>query len=417
MTGRVHVIGAGLAGLSAATLLAERGAKVTLSEALGQAGGRCRSAFEPALGMEIDNGSHLVLSGNWAARAYLDRIGASDALAGPDHAEFSFCDLSSNQHWRLRLNDGPLPWWVFCADRRVPGTTPLDYARFGGLLYAAPTRTIGEIVRCDGVLWDRLLRPLLLAVMNTDPAASSAALAAKVLRETLLKGGCACRPCIATPTLSAAFVDPALKFLAGKGTDIRLRRKLLRIDFSGDRAASLHFPDGAETLEADDAVVLAVPAWFARELIPGLSAPSEFRAIVNLHFASVPPPSAPRMLGCLGGTAEWIFAFEKRIAVTISDAEGIAGENRDVLAARVWADVCRAYGMTAALPPFAVVRERRATFAATPDQDAKRPGTRTRWGNVFLAGDWTATGLPSTIEGSLRSGIGAAEEIVGNKRT
>src|SRR6185312_5677857 len=90
---KAYVIGAGLAGLSAATILAARGVSVTLIEAAGQAGGRCRSYFDSVMDGVIDNGNHLVLSGNHAVHAYLARIGAHDALAGPPRAEFTFVDL------------------------------------------------------------------------------------------------------------------------------------------------------------------------------------------------------------------------------------------------------------------------------------------------------------------------------------
>jgi uncharacterized protein with NAD-binding domain and iron-sulfur cluster len=84
-----------------------------------------------------------------------------------------------------------------------------------------------------------------------------------------------------------------------------------------------------------------------------------------------------------------------------------------VLAKTIWEEVAIVTGLPAALPPWQIVRERRATFAATPAQDAKRPGARTRWNNLVLAGDWTDTGLPATIEGSIRSGHRAAEIISG----
>src|SRR5262249_14709959 len=92
MAGRTYVIGAGLAGLAAAVRLAERGRAVTLIEGAGQVGGRCRSYEDTALGMTIDNGNHLVLSGNHATHAYLRTLGALDRLAGPKDATFDFCD-------------------------------------------------------------------------------------------------------------------------------------------------------------------------------------------------------------------------------------------------------------------------------------------------------------------------------------
>ena len=84
-------------------------------------------------------------------------------------------------------------------------------------------------------------------------------------------------------------------------------------------------------------------------------------------------------------------------------------EARDTM--RIWREVAQIAGIAEPLPPWQIVRERRATFAATPQQNARRPGAATRWSNLALAGDWTATGLPATIEGAIRSGHSAAELI------
>ncbi len=121
-----------------------------------------------------------------------------------------------------------------------------------------------------------------------------------------------------------------------------------------------------------------------------------------------PPPDAPTMLGVIGGTAEWIFTFPDRISTTTSAADALVDEDREVLAARIWKDVQAALKINAPMPPWQVVKEKRATFAATPEQDALRPGPRGPIRNVILAGDWTATGLPATIEGAIRSGETAA---------
>src|SRR5262249_2380194 len=134
--GTVHIVGAGLAGLSASVALVSQGQKVVVHELARHAGGRCRSYFEPALRLTIDNGNHLLLSGNASALAYLKKIGGRHLLDEPPHAEFNFCDLKSGERWVLRPNDGPVPWWIFSKSRRVPGTQALDYARLGGILRA-----------------------------------------------------------------------------------------------------------------------------------------------------------------------------------------------------------------------------------------------------------------------------------------
>ena len=107
-------------------------------EATAFAGGRCRSYHDASVGMTIDNGNHLLLSGNRAALAYLREIGGTDRLAGPEHAEFPFVDLKSGERWTLRFNDGRLPLWIFDPSRRVPGTRALDYLALARLLFAAP---------------------------------------------------------------------------------------------------------------------------------------------------------------------------------------------------------------------------------------------------------------------------------------
>jgi squalene-associated FAD-dependent desaturase len=412
MAGTIHVIGAGLAGLSAAIRLTLAGAKVVVHEAAGQAGGRCRSYHDPALGMEIDNGNHLLLSANHAALDFLRIVGAGDKLVAPPHAEFPFVDLTSGARWTLRIGDGRIPWWIFDAKRRVPGTTARDYLALGRLLWPPRHAAIGEVIACKGTLYDRLVGPLLLAALNTAPPEGSAALAAAVLRATVAAGGRACRPLIARDGLGPTFIAPALAWLASRGVSVGFGRRLRALDVEDGKVSALDFGEDKPTLGADDRVILAVPPVVATALVPGLDAPDEFRAIVNAHFRIAPPPGTPSIIGVVGGTVEWIFAFADRLSVTISGADRLVDTPREALAQTIWdevAAVARLDGAgAAAMPPWQIVRERRATFAALPAQERKRPGAATRYANLWLAGDWTATGLPATIEGAIRSGERAA---------
>jgi hypothetical protein len=145
--------------------------------------------------------------------------------------------------------------------------------------------------------------------------------------------------------------------------------------------------------------------------------PDAFESILNLHYlAEASPPGAVAeagFVGLVGGFSEWVFVKPGVLSVTVSAANRYQDEAPEVLAARAWPEVCRAVGLPPRpMPPHRVVREKRATFAATPAQDARRPGARTAWTNVALAGDWTATGLPATIEGAIRSGNTAAEILL-----
>lgn len=405
----IHIIGAGLSGLAAAVQLARSGVSVIVYEAANQAGGRCRSYHDPALQMMIDNGNHLLLSGNTAALAYLRTIGAEDRLVGPATAEFPFIDLASRQRWHLRPNDGRIPWWIFNPTRRVPDTGIGDYAGILPLLWAGPGKTIAEAMNCSGLLYDRLWHPLLLAALNTDPKEASATLAAAIVRETLLAGGQACRPLIARDGLAEAFIDPALRYLQAAGTTVHLGRRLRALSFSGRSIAALDFGEESVRLAPSDAVILAVPPPVAAALLPGLAVPTEFRAIVNAHFKIAPPAGCPMMTGVTNALTQWIFAFPDRLSVTVSGADHLLETPRETLARDIWREVAAIAGIAGDLPSWQIVRERRATFAALPQEETKRPATQTDWTNLVLAGDWTATGLPATIEGAVRSGHRAAE--------
>ena len=410
--GRVYVLGAGLAGLSASVRLVGAGRQVTLIEAARQAGGRCRSYHDAQLGLTIDNGNHFVASGNHAVNGYLALIGASNRLTGLDETRFDFVDLHDGARWALRPNAGRLPWWMLSAARRVPGTRLGDYLRLAALFRPQPGKSVGDVIPTQGPLWDRLLDAFFLAALNTPAATGSAELAGAIVRETMARGGDAYRPRVATPTLAAAFVDPALAWLAARGVELRLGTRLRALTLDGDRIAALSYGDTAVTLQPDDRVVMALPAPVAAELLPGLTVPDRFHAIVNAHFAVAPPPGVPLILAVLNGTAQWLLAHDDRISVTVSCADELAAQDRETIARTLWRDICAAYGMTGEIPRWQVIKEARATFAATPEQNAKRPGAATRWRNLVLAGDWTATGLPATIEGSLRSGVTAARLLV-----
>jgi squalene-associated FAD-dependent desaturase len=304
---------------------------------------------------------------------------------------------------------GIVPWWTFSSGRRVPETNAFDYLPLARLLAVRGHETLGDVLSCSGTLYDRLLRPVFLAALNTDPPDASAALAGAVVRETLAKGGRASRPLIAQHGLGAAFVDPATAYLLRHGVEIRFDHQLRALDLADDRVRTLDFGEDKIDLGNDDAIILAVPGWVAPSLVRDLSAPRKHSAILNAHFKIAAPRGFPRILGVLNGITEWIFTFPDRISVTVSAADRFMESEREPLARQIWSEVAALAGYNGELPPWHIVKERKATFAALPDENARRPAPQTRWRNLLLAGDWTATGLPATIEGAIRSGTRAAE--------
>ena len=397
--------------------LARAGRAAVLYESVAHAGGRCRSYFDAKLQRQIDNGNHLLLSGNRATMSYLDDIGARESLTGPKTAGFSFLDLRTGERWTLRPNRGAVPWWILSSERRVPGTRPRDYLSGLKLVRARPDATVHAVVGANSNLYERFWKPLAVAALNIAPEEGSARLLWSVLWHTFGRGAAACRPLVARDGLSASLIEPALDFLAKRQVPVRFNAGLKRIELGEHRVSGLEFAQERIELAAGDYLVLAVPPANARELVPGLTVPAGSRTIVNAHVTLPGPVSLPdggSLLGLIGGTAQWLFLRGDIASLTVSGADALAEKPSGEIADLIWADTARALGLAAnEQPPIRIIKERRATFAQTPEQAARRPGTRTPWRNLFLAGDWTDTGLPATIEGAVQSGRAAARAVLG----
>jgi hydroxysqualene dehydroxylase len=408
---RTHIIGAGLAGLSAAVRLASAGRKIVLYEAGPQAGGRCRSYFDEVLGCRIDNGNHFLMSGNRSALAYLGLIGAADSLVGPIEAGFPFVDFGTGERWVVSPNHGPLPLWLLNPRRRVPGSRLADYLSGLKIARARPGDTVTGLVGGNAALFSRLWEPLTVAALNTEADQGAAELLWPVLKETFGRGAAYCRPLVARLGLSESFVDPALAWLGLKGGRLMTGSRVRRIDFAEDRAIALDLSGGPLALDAGDDIILAVPPAVAESLVPDLVVPTDYRSIVNAHFRldTAMPADEVRILGVIGGAAQWVVRRHNLASVTISAATRFVDDEAESLARLLWVDVAKALELgSAPLPAWRIVKEKRATFAQTPEQVRRRPKTATRWRNLALAGDWTDTGLPATIEGAVRSGENAA---------
>lgn len=406
----VHVIGAGLAGLAAALTLSRTGRRVFVHEAAPQAGGRCRSFHDEALGRRIDNGNHLLLSANRAALDYLEETGAADTLVAGE-GPIPFLDVSTDDRWSLDLGKGGFLRRLAAPARQVPGARPWDAVGMLRLAVAGPDATVMRTLS-PGPLMDRFWRPLTTAVLNTDPEEASAALLRDVLRTILAEGGDGLVPLTARDGLSESFVDPALATLAARGVALRFGRRLRAIDRDGDRVTALHFQGDSIALTGSDDVVLAVPPTVSAPLLPGMSFPQESSAILNAHFLLGAPGrlrGGGTLIGLVGGTAEWVFLRGDLASVTVSAADRWVDNSADALLDLLWRDTAAVLDQPdAPRPPGRIIKERRATFRQTPEAARHRPPAATAWHNLVLAGDWTDTGLPATIEGAIRSGRAAA---------
>ena len=269
--GTVHVVGAGLAGLAASVALAGEGHRVVLYEAGAHAGGRCRSFYDSELGARIDNGNHLLLSGNRAAFSYIERIGALDTFEPPVEAAIPFVDLADGTRWEVRPSRGRVPWWILHPSRRVPGTRIRDYLAVLRLQRAGPGDTVAAMLDRDAELFRRLWEPLAVAALNTSAEQASAALFSRILAETIGSGAAACRPMLTRDGLSQSLVDPALDYLSRHGGEIRFGSRLKAFGFAADRVTELRFDSGGIPLRPPDTWCLPFRQQSPRDSCPALS--------------------------------------------------------------------------------------------------------------------------------------------------
>lgn len=408
-------MGSGLAGLAAATALAETGKfGVSVYEAAPQSGGRCRSFFDEKLGTTIDNGNHLVLSGNRDTMRYLERIGGMseiDVLA----AVFPFVDLKVGQSWELNLGNTVFPWWVLSKSRRIPDTGILDYLKSFYIGMMSSSGTVAEAYRQTGHLYERFWKPFSIAALNTEVDAAAAALLRPVFTEIFAKGGPASKPVVFKHGLGAALVDPAIGYLQSAGGNITRASRCGEILTSGDRVTDLRFGENVVPVGQSDIVVCAVPSAAAAQL--GIADEvSAYRPIVNAHFRHAGIVGKPRITGVIGGLVEWIFVRSDIASVTVSAATDAVQLSEEELINLLWRDVAQVFSLPAQPLPIArIIKEKRATPAQTQGFLKQRPKNKTRYVNLWLAGDWVDTGLPATIEGAIRSGHQAAKNIVASE--
>ncbi len=385
-------------------------------EASGKAGGRCRSYHDDRLGRRIDNGNHLILTANRAVLDWAVRIGGDGALHAMPEAAFPFLDLADGARWTVSLGAKPLD--LLRKSARPPGVSLADMLRQGALLMTARRgRSVADALPGRGALWHGFWDPMTRAILNEPPETGDARLLRAVMLRSFARGAAACRPVLAPDGLGTALIDPALDLLGRRGVTIRYRSPLRDISKDGDRITALHLRDDRIDLGPRDAAILALPPQALAQLLPGIDVPPPGRSIVNAHFVA-PDSGLPPILATLNAATQWIFRRGDVVSVTVSAAEDSpVGElDRDAALALLWSEVAQAIGahgatVPPAMPAARFLRERAATFDQSPAGSARRSPPRTRWGNLVLAGDHTATGLPATLEGAVLSGLAAARLV------
>ncbi|GAA3388417.1 hydroxysqualene dehydroxylase HpnE [Streptomyces roseoviridis] len=431
------VVGGGLAGVTTALQLAEAGVRVTLLEGRPRLGGLAFSFQRGEL--TVDNGQHVYLRCCTAYRWFLDRIGGAHLAPVQPRLDVPVLDVAHPRGPRLgRLRRTALPVPLHLA-RSLAGYPHLSLAErasvaraalalkkldpadpaLDGIDFATWLGRHGQSARTVEALWDLVG----VATLNATAPHASMGLAAMVFKTGLLSEPGAADIGWARVPLGELHHTLAGKALDSLGVRTELRTKAERISRTDDGRWAVQVP--GETLEADT-VVLAVPQRETRELLPdgALDDPDRLldigtAPILNLHVVYDRKVLRQPFFTALGSPVQWVFDRTESsgltgggqyLAVSQSAAHDDIDEPVAVLRERYLPELERLLPAArgAGIRDFFVTRERTATFAPTPGVGRLRPGARTHAPGLHLAGAWTATGWPATMEGAVRSGFSAA---------
>ena len=442
----VVIVGGGLAGLSAAVTAVDAGWAVTLLESRARLGGATHSftrAFEDGE-IVVDNGQHVYLRCCTAYREFIRRLGVEEQTFLQSRLDVPVIDPATGRVARLRRDRLPAPLHLARAlltyrllsfrqrVRAIVAMLALD--RVDRDAPSSDTQTFDSWLAAHGQspeVIERLIDVFTVATLNAPSAQVSLTLGAMVFQDGLLRKADACDIGIARVPLGQLHGDAAAAVLAAHNADVRLRTRVRAV--SALEGGRWRVDTDDTTIEAD-AVVLAVPHDVAADLLPAGSIPDpaavrglDASPILNVHVIFDRVVLTEPFIGAVDSPVQFVFdrtqasglhaagqqANGQYVAVSVSAADAWIDEPVAQLRELFMPELLRVLpaARDAVVRDFFVTREREATFRPVPGSAARRLPTSTNAAGLVVAGAWTATGWPATMESAVRSGVAAARAL------
>lgn len=443
----VLVIGGGFAGLATAVDLSERDVKVLLLERRAFLGGRAYSFTDKTTGDTIDNGQHLMMGCYRHTLQFLEKIGSLNKLKFQQNPQVDFLSLSANGQpvgSSFKCPSLPAPFHLVAGlfklqtigwrDRLNALRVGLELQRLNGNRAELADITVrewltrlGQTETMQSRFWDLVA----LATLNEKPDRASADMFARVLDQAFMHTRQDSTMVISKVGLSDLYTEDARRFVESRGGKIRLNAEVANIEFDGRRAVAVELRNGERI--AADAIISAVPYFALQRMIqPEVLAASQtlkpiagFQStpIVSVNLWYAEPVTDVEFTGLLASRIDWVFnknaisgdsqSGHQHLALVASGAHEAAKLPKEELIAIAVAEMERFFPAARRQKPVHafVVREHEATISHTVGTARLRPPHKSEFKNFFLAGDWTDTGLPATIESAVQSGFACAEEV------
>lgn len=421
---RCIVIGGGFAGLTASVYLSDAGHSVELIEASPKLGGRAYSFKDKYTGDVIDNGQHIMMGCYKETLRFLSLIGAAGNIEIQKPLKVIF--LKKNyQPFPLQASSAPYPFNLLCAlfhYKALSRSNRLNLLKFFSKLYLNhPDRLKAlsvkqwlqlelqneEIIKS---FWEILTE----GVLNTSIEKASAKIFSDVLKEIFFKGTDAASIILPLKGLSETYTGQAAKYLSERAGSVSFSEKVEKIFVTDGKAESIK--TDKRLIKDFDFIITAVPLHSLKKLeVKEIFSELQFNysTIVSIHLWLDKNPLEEKFYGLIDSKIHWIFNHSKHISLVISDADYLAKiDKKEILEIALnelekFTPIKRFNVISSN-----IIKEKRATFVPSNDIIDRRPQSKTKISNLFLAGDWTNTELPSTIESAVKSGRTAAELII-----
>ncbi len=419
------IIGGGIAGLTAASILSSKNIQVTLFEASPKLGGRTYSFFDKESGEMVDNGQHIMMGCYNYTLDFIKLIGAGNNFLYQKNLEINFV-TDKRRHYVLKARTSVYPFNLLFAIWRYDILSSSDKLKLIGFLFKLLIVSKNSLENLSVYEWlikenqtENIITSfweiLCVGALNTDLHKASAKLFYEILIEIFFNGNFASTIILPKFGLSESIIDPSSDFIKEHHGNILLSEPVKELIVEKDKIVSVK--TDKNNYNNFDFVISAIPHHALRNIISmdSLNIDLEFSysTIVNIHLWLKENLIQEKFYGLINSPVHWIFNKGNHINIVISDANKYVDISNEEMIEMTLKELEKYTDFKKdSLLRYKIIREKRATLIPQKEILDNRPDSKTKIKNLFLAGDWINTGFPSTIEGAAKSGKLAADQIL-----